>query len=266
MPFPIRVPSVFRPWLLTILATAMPTPVNGEDAKPDPKMEFDPAHAEKMKEGLDLFKANVRQILIKSCVECHGGLEVESGLDLATRKGLLRGGSKGPAVVSGKSRDSNMWRFIAHKEDPKMPDGAEKLPEDQIAAVAKWIDLGAPYDSPLVPNPRDPDRWTNTVIKDDARNFWSYQPLVRHNPPAVKNSGWVRGPIDAFMLAKLEEKGLSPNGPAEKRVLIRRAFFDLIGLPPTPEEVESFVNDKDHQAYPKLLDKLLENTHYGERW
>ena len=83
----------------------MPTLARGEEAKPDPKMEFDPAHAEKMKEGLDLFKANVRQILIKSCVECHGGAEVESGLDLATRKGLMRGGSKGPAVVAGKSRD-----------------------------------------------------------------------------------------------------------------------------------------------------------------
>jgi mono/diheme cytochrome c family protein len=264
MPLPIRVSSVFHPWLLFLLAAAIPAAA--DENKPDPKMEFDPAHAEKMREGIDLFKGKVRQILVKSCVECHGGPEVESGLDLATRKGLLRGGSKGPAVVAGKSRDSNMWRFIAHKEDPKMPDGAEKLPEDQIAAVAKWIDLGAPYDSPLVPNPRDPDRWTNTVIKDDARNFWSYQPLVRRNPPAVKNAAWVRSPIDAFVLAKLEEKGLTPNGPVEKRILIRRAYFDLIGLPPTAEEVEGFVNDKDPEAYAKVLDKLLDNPHYGERW
>ncbi len=266
MPFTIRVHSVFHPWLLTVLAVAVSSLARGEEAKPDPKMEFDPAHAEKMKEGLELFKGQVRQILVKSCVECHGGAEVESGLDLATRKALLRGGSKGPAVVAGKSRDSNMWRFIAHKEDPKMPDGADKLPEDQIAAVAKWIDLGAPFDAPLVPNPRDPDRWTATVIKDDARNFWSFQPLVRRNPPAVKNAAWVRSPMDAFVLAKLEEKGLTPNGPAEKRLLIRRAYFDLIGLPPTPAEVEAFGKDNDPEAYPKLLDRLLENPHYGERW
>src|SRR5580765_1699794 len=102
MPFPNRVPSVFHPWLLFLLAAAIPAAA--DDAKPDPKMEFDPAHAEKMKEGIDLFKGKVRQILVKSCVECHGGMEVESGLDLATRKGLVRGGSKGPAVIAGKSR------------------------------------------------------------------------------------------------------------------------------------------------------------------
>src|SRR5207344_447473 len=103
MPFPIRVPSVFHPWLLLLLAAAA-SAARGDETKPDAKMEFDPAHAEKMKEGIDLFKGKVRQILVKSCVECHGGMEVESGLDLATRKGLLRGGSKGPAVVAGKSR------------------------------------------------------------------------------------------------------------------------------------------------------------------
>src|SRR5438105_3934746 len=125
------------------------------------KPEFDPAHAEKMQEGLTLFKAHVRGILIDNCVECHGGSEVESGFDLATRKALLRGGAHGPAVVAGKSADSNVVRFIMHKEKPFMPAEAEKLQANQIAAITKWIDLGAPYDKPLVDNPPDPDSWVN---------------------------------------------------------------------------------------------------------
>jgi mono/diheme cytochrome c family protein len=232
----------------------------------EPQLEFDSAHAEKMTEGLGLFKTQVRQVLIDNCVDCHGGAEVESGLDLATRKGLLRGGSHGPAVVAGKAIDSNVVRFISHKEKPFMPEGGEKLPAEQIAAISRWIDLGAPYDKPLVGNPRDPDSWTATVVPAKAREFWSFQPLGNHQPPVVTNEAWLKNDIDRFVLAKLEEKGLTPNSPAQKRVLIRRAYFDLIGLPPTAEEVEKFVADPDPQAYEKLLDRLLDNKHFGERW
>ncbi|HUE73019.1 MAG TPA: PSD1 and planctomycete cytochrome C domain-containing protein [Pirellulaceae bacterium] len=237
-----------------------------EPARPDAQIEFDPAHAERMKEGLDVFKAKVRQVLIDTCVDCHGGAEVESGLDLATRKGLLRGGAHGPAVVVGKAMDSNVVRFIMHREQPYMPHEMDKLPDDAIAAIARWIDLGAPYDKPLVENPRDPDSWTATLVDAQAREFWSFQPLGDHRPPAVKNAAWVKTRIDAFVLAAAEAHGLTPNGAAEKRVLIRRAYFDLIGLPPKPAEVEAFANDADPQAYEKLLDRLLENPHYGERW
>jgi cytochrome c553 len=237
-----------------------------DEPKPGPQMEFDPAHAEKMKEGLDLFKAKVRPVLIDSCVDCHGGAEVESGLDLATRKGLVRGGAHGPSVVVGKAMDSNVVRFIMHREQPFMPHEMDKLPDEAIAAIAKWIDLGAPYDKPLVDIPRDPDSWTATVVDPKARDFWSLAPLVRREPPTVKNAEWVRTPIDAFILAAAEAKGLTPNQTAAKRVLIRRAYFDLLGLPPKPEEVEAFASDNDPQAYEKLLDRLLENLHYGERW
>src|SRR5262245_23151241 len=235
-------------------------------AAEEPPPEFDPAHAEKMQEGLSLFKAQVRQVLIDNCVDCHGGAEVESGLDLATRKGLVRGGSHGASIVPGKAIDSNVVRFISHKEKPFMPHEADKLPDEQIAAISRWIDLGAPYDKPLVKNPRDPDSWTAKFVDAKAREFWSFQPLGQHQPPAVKNEAWPRGDIDRFVLAKLEEKGLTPNSPAERRVLIRRAYFDVIGLPPTAEEVEKFVADADPQAYDKLLDRLLENKHFGERW
>ena len=263
-------PSLFSTLLFGILlAAACPLLKGDEKAAPtatDPKLEFDPAHAEKMKEGIDLFKAKVRQVLSDACVDCHGGAEVESGLDLATRKGLIRGGAHGPAIVIGKAMDSNVVRFVMHREQPYMPHEMDKLPDEAIAAIAKWIDLGAPYDKPLVENPRDPDSWTATVVDPKAREFWSLAPLVRREPPPVKNPAWVSTPIDAFVLAAAEAKGLVPNSAAEKRILIRRAYFDLIGLPPKPEEVEAFVNDSDPRAYERLLDKLLDNPHYGERW
>jgi mono/diheme cytochrome c family protein len=227
------------------------------------KPEFDPAHAEKMQEGLGLFKSQVRSLLIDNCVDCHGGGEVESGFDLATRKGLLRGGSHGPAVVAGKSADSNVVRFVSHREKPFMPAEADKLPAEQIAAISRWIDLGAPYDKPLVDNPRDPDSWVSTVVPEKAREFWAFRPLANPKPPAVKNESWVRNPIDRFILAKLEEKGLTPNGPAEPRVLLRRAYFDLIGLPPTAAELQKFLADADYQA---MIDRLLASPHHGERW
>src|SRR4051812_12326573 len=166
------------------------------------KAEFDPAHAEKMQEGLELFKSQVRGVLIDNCVECHGGGEVESGFDLATRKALLRGGAHGPAVVAGKSADSNVVRFISHKEKPFMPAEADKLPADRIAAISRWIDLGAPYDKPLVDHPRDPDSWVNTVVPDKAREYWAFRPLANADPPQVKNEKWVQSPIDRFVLAK----------------------------------------------------------------
>src|SRR5947207_734353 len=121
----------------------------GEELKP----EFDPAHAEKMQAGLDLFKGQVRGLLTKHCVECHGGAEVESQLDLATRKGLVRGGAHGSAIKPGKAKESKLFIVISHHEKPYMPEGAAKLPPEAIELIAKWIDLGAPYDRPLVENP-----------------------------------------------------------------------------------------------------------------
>jgi cytochrome c553 len=256
---PLCAPLLLGLSLLSVTTAAEPAPQ-------PPQPEFDPAHAAKMEAGLALFKQSVRSVLIKQCVDCHGGDEVQSGLDLATRKGLLRGGSKGPAVVIGKAMDSNLVRFISRQEKPFMPEGGDKLSEAEIAAIAKWIDLGAPYDEPLVPNPRDPDSWTTATVSDKARDFWSLKPLAQVQPPAVNNEAWVRNPIDRFILAAAEAKGLSPNRPATKRVLIRRAYFDLIGLPPTPEQVAAFLADDSPQAFEKVIDALLDSPHYGERW
>src|SRR5262245_52457346 len=233
-----------------------------EPAKADtqePKAEFDSAHVEKMQEGLKLFKERVRGILVENCVDCHGGSEVESGFDLATRKGLLRGGAHGPAVVAGKSADSNVVRFISHKEKPFMPAEADKLPADQITAIGRWIDLGAPYDKPLVENPRDPDSWISTVVPAKAREYWAFRQLANPTAPPVKDEKWLRNPIDRFVLAKLEEKGLTPNSPAPLSVLIRRAYFDLTGLPPTAADLEQ-------RGLESIIDQLLASPHYGERW
>jgi mono/diheme cytochrome c family protein len=257
--------------LLTLIGLALTAGANLSAAEPPAAAkgaapEFDPAHAEKMKQGLDLFKSQVRQLLIEHCVECHGGAEVTSGLDLATRKGLLHGGAHGTAVVAGKPGDSNLVRLIRHQQKPYMPDGGVKLANEQIASIARWIELGAPYDQPLVENPRDPDSWTSTLVDAKAREFWSLRPLAAHETPQVKDVQWGHNIIDRFVLARLEEQRLSPNPTADRRTLLRRAYFDLIGLPPTPEETQKFLNDPDPQAYDKLIDRLLESPHFGERW
>jgi mono/diheme cytochrome c family protein len=238
--------------------------------------EVDPAHAEKMQEGLSLFKSQVRQVLIDQCVDCHGGDAVESGFDLATRKGLLRGGAHGPSVVIGKSDDSNVVRFIRHRQKPYMPEGGDRLPDEQIAAIARWIDLGAPYDLPLVASPRDPDAWTAAVVPDKAREYWAFRSLVAHAPPPVTDESWIRTPIDRFVLAKLEAQGLTPNKQAERRALVRRAWFDLVGLPPPADEVarmlglksdgELFSDAEWDREYEAMLDRLIASPHYGERW
>jgi hypothetical protein len=135
-----------------------------------------------------------------------------------------------------------------------------------VAHIARWIDLGAPYDKPLVTKTAVRGPEVPVEIGERERAFWSFRPLKVTAPPTVKGTDWVRTPIDNFILAKLEERGLKPNGPASRRKLIRRAYLDLIGLPPTPEEVEAFVADTDPRAYDRLIDRLLDSPHYGERW
>src|SRR5207237_10116215 len=130
-----------------------------------------------------------------------------------------------------------------------MPHKANKLPADAVAHIAAWIDLGAPYDKPLIASKVKAPSWTDRVIAANAREFWSFQPLKRPAPPPVSDESWGKTPIDCFVLAKLHEAHLQPNSPASKRQLIRRAYFDLIGLPPPPEEVRKFMQDSSGEAY-----------------
>jgi hypothetical protein len=219
-----------------------------------------------MAKGLEIFKQQVRPVLTQRCLKCHGGKETESEFDLSDRQGLVRGGQSGPAILVGNAKDSLLYKLITHAKEPHMPHNAAKLKDEAIGQIAAWIDNGAPYDEPLVGGKTKGPSWTQKTVPAEAREFWSFQPLRRGEPPQVKNHDWCRTPVDRYILAKLEGVGIPPNAPINKRPLIRRACFDLTGLPPTPEDVEAFLNDPAPGAYEKLLDRLLGSPHYGERW
>ncbi len=233
---------------------------------PSDKDAVDPDHAAKMTKGLAIFKQHVRPVFVKSCLKCHGGKDTEGELDLSDRPELLRGGTSGPAVLPGKGRDSLLTKLVMHVKEPHMPFNSKKLPDDVIAHLVAWIDCGAPYDEPLVQGKKAGADWTRKVVAEEARQHWAFQPLGRAEPPRVRNAAWGRTVIDRFILRKLEKEGLAPNPAVDRRVLIRRAHFDLLGLPPPLAEVEAFVNDPDPDAYPRLVDRLLASPHYGERW
>jgi len=213
--------------------------------------------------GLKLFNDQVHVILVSKCVKCHGGQKTESGFSLIDREALLKGGDVGVDVVSGKAKESPLMAFLRHEEEPHMPKDEAKLSDDKIASIAAWIDVGAPYSKAL--SPKAAPQGHATVTAAD-RQFWSFQPLADLAPPEVKNSHWCRTPIDQFVLAMLEEKGIAPNAVADRRKLIRRAYFDLLGLPPSPEEIDAFSKDAAPDAYERLIDRLLASPHYGERW
>ncbi|EAQ78018.1 PSD1 and planctomycete cytochrome C domain-containing protein [Blastopirellula marina] len=228
-------------------------PLLAEENTP-PKIS--PKHATEMKAGLDLFRSSVGQTLASSCLKCHGGESVKADFDLSTRDKLLASGY----VEQGDAANSYLMALLRHDEEPHMPLRAEKLSDEKIAAIAQWIDLGAPYDKPLVDAAKP-----TAADQDKASDFWSLQPLATIAPSAV-TSDWVKSPIDRFVWKKLNEQGITPNPTADRRTLIRRAYFDLLGLPPTPEEVAAFVADQDPEAYGQLIDRLLDSPHYGERW
>jgi len=214
--------------------------------------------------SLALFTSDVRPLLVQHCVKCHGGEKIKGEFDLTTRAGLLHPGQEGPNVVPGDSKNSRLMKLIRHEEDPGMPSKAEPLPPDAIAHIASWIDGGALYDKPLIE--KGGAKRGHAQVTDEDRRFWSFTPLAKVAPPAVKDASWCRTPVDRFILAKLEAKGIAANPPTDRRHLIRRAYLDVIGLPPSPEEVESFVNDPDPAAWEKVVDRLLASPQYGERW
>ncbi len=200
-----------------------------------------------------LFREHVRPLLEANCVKCHNPQLRRGGLDLSTREGLLRGGDTGPVVVSGDAKSSVLYKRVSHLEQPSMPFGGQKLPDSAIGQIAQWINSGAPYDAPL-------------AVGKAALNHWAFQAPRRAPVPEVKNRAWVRNPIDAFVAAEHEKRGLKPVPAADKRTLLRRVYLDLIGLPPTPEEMTAFLADSSKDAYEKVVDRLLASPRYGERW
>jgi mono/diheme cytochrome c family protein len=221
-------------------------------------------HAAKMAASQQMFARTVRPWLEKNCLECHGGAKVKSDFNLATRESLLKGGDKGVSVVPGEGANSPLVKYIGHEEKPYMPPKKPKASDEIVAAVTRWIDLGAAYDKPMgtIAAAKKP-----LTVTDKDKDYWAYRPLQRVPLPSVKDSVWPRTPVDRFLLAKMESKGVMPVPAADRRTLVRRLYFDLIGLPPTPEEVDTVANATDfNKAWEALVDRLLASPHFGERW
>lgn len=204
------------------------------------------------------FERDIRPLLHARCVECHGPEKQKAGLRLDIKAGAI----KAPIIIPGKSADSELIRRVS-STDPaeRMPSKGAPLSPREIALLRAWIDSGAMWPETDKPSGSEAKRAEKT-------NWWSLQPLANVTPPSPTNlpTGWSASPIDRFIFAKLAERGLKPNPPADRRSLIRRVTYDMTGLPPSPEEVEAFVKDSDPKAYEKLVDRLLASPRYGEQW
>ncbi|MSU66875.1 MAG: DUF1553 domain-containing protein [Opitutus sp.] len=215
-------------------------------------------------EGLELFEKKIQPLFAETCYKCHShdADKIKGGLLLDSNEAALTGGDTGPAFVPGKPEESLLVKAIRYEdEDLQMPPKGKKLSDEDIAVITEWVRLGAPR-SETPP----PDRLHRRRSTASDQSWWSFQPLTHPAVPEVKNSKWSSNPIDRFILARLESKGLSPSPEAERRTLIRRVYFDVIGLPPTPQEVQRFVADQSPDAYEKVVDGLLANPQYGEKW
>jgi mono/diheme cytochrome c family protein len=211
--------------------------------------------------GDEFFENKVRPIFATQCGSCHQE-KSKGGLSLTSREAILKGGDSGAAIVPGSPDKSLLLTAVHQTSDLKMPPKGPKLSDDDIASLAQWVKMGAPWPASSVAV-----RAEGKQITDDMRSFWSFQPLKTPAIPApTKDAVWAKTDIDRLVLAKLETKGLKPGAQADRRTLIRRATLDLIGLPPTEEEVHAFEQDKDPKAYENLVDRLLASPRYGERW
>jgi mono/diheme cytochrome c family protein len=201
------------------------------------------------------FREQVAPILERRCVQCHGDVAPKGNLSLTTARGVLKGGDGGPAVVPRKPQESLLLDMISG-DQPEMPRKSGPLSNKEVAIIRAWVEKGASWPAGLVLADR----------RLEGRKWWALEPLKRPEVPAVVDSDWVKTPIDAFILATLQQRGLKPSSEADRPTLIRRLCFDLIGLPPEPAEIDRFVADASPNAYLALVDRLLASPHYGERW
>jgi len=218
-------------------------------------------------DGVEFFEKKIRPVLAERCYECHShqAKKLKANLYLDSRQGMLQGGDSGVALVLGEPEKSRIVEAIRYANpDLQMPP-KQQLPETAIADLIEWIKRGAPWPEKDAPKTADSSEETLPLDKS-RREHWAWQPVRVRPPPIVKDRPAPQNDIDRFVLAKLEEKGLKPSPPAERRTLIRRAYFDLIGLPPSLEEVEAFVHDQSTDAFAKVVDRLLASPHYGERF
>jgi mono/diheme cytochrome c family protein len=222
------------------------------DAKPDPAQ-------------LEFFEKQVRPLLAENCYQCHGPDKQRGGLRLDSGAAIRTGGDSGPALIPGDPDQSRLVQAIHYgNENLRMPPKG-KLSEDQVRVLTAWVKMGAPWPEASAAV-RAPAAESTFQITAKDRAFWSFQPVQQPPLPPVQDSAWVKSPLDRFLLAKREAKGLRPAGAADKRTLLRRATFDLIGLPPTPEDLDAFLADESADAFARVVDRLLASQHYGERW
>ncbi len=219
-------------------------------------------------DGQQFFRQQVKPLLEQSCLKCHGvnGL-ARGGLRLTSRDTVMRGGELGPAVDLDEPADSVLLEAVNYEGLEMPPSG--KLKDTEIAIFRHWIEMGLPWGDPTGDQPRemlDDDVTSPPEVNAATRAFWSFQPLSDPGIPALQQASWVHNPVDAFILARLEKAGLSPAPPASRQQLLRRAYYDLIGLPPTPEQVQAFLADRSPDAFERIVDQLLDSPHYGEKW
>ena len=212
------------------------------------------------------FESKVRPVLINSCFACHAGGQHSADISLDSTAALLKGNAHGPVVVPGDPDKSMLLHVLNYEGKVKMPP-AGKLRAEEIAALAAWVKMGAPWPEKkegekAAPIGGKPEK----IVTAAQKQMWPFKAFRKPTLPVVKNTAWVKTPIDRFILARLEAKGLKPAAPASRHDLLRRAYFDLIGLPPTPEEVTAFLADKSPDAFAHVVDRLLASPRYGERW
>ena len=237
---------MYRPHLFLLLAVALAIEVAPKGAL----AQENPAAPDQLR----FFETSIRPLLVDQCQKCHGPQKQKAELRLDSRARILKGGENGPAAVPGQPDKSLLLKAVRHVNGtPKMPDG-KKLTDREIADLTRWVQMGLPYPESV------------TAPKADPKTWWAFQSPRKPEVPKVVNATWPQSLLDHFILAKLEAKGLTPAFAADRRTLIRRATFDLTGLPPTPEEIDAFIKDNSTNAFAKVVDRLLASPHYGERW
>jgi hypothetical protein len=196
----------------------------------------------------------VKPLLDQQCLKCHGGEKTKAELRVTSRGALLRGGETGPAIDLENHSKSLVLKMINYSDDDHQMPPKQKMSPEQIDIIRLWIEKGLPWTPGVIDEHADVVK--KPIINEETRNYWAYKKPVKSDQPKVSQSSWVRNPIDAYILADLDKIGLSPAPPANAQTLIRRAYYDLIGLPPTAEEVANFAADKDPLAYEKLINQL----------
>lgn len=214
--------------------------------------------------GIEFFEKHIRPILVQHCFECHGPEKTKGGLRLDSRAGWSAGGDSGPAIIPGKPDDSLLIQAIRYGGDYEMPPKG-KLPAELIKKLEHWVQIGAP--DPRVSSTADASKPNGKSIDLEAgRRHWAYRPLNTVSIPSVRAGTWAQNEIDNFILARLEAASLQPSADADRTVLVRRLYFDLHGLLPTPEEIDAFLRDDAPDAYTRLVERLLASPRFGERW